>query len=159
MEEGSGTPKSLLFSIKWGPHYQIYTFAQILGGLVGSALVYANYIHAIDVVEGGRHIRTLTTAGLFSTYAVCCNVSNRLPQSFWAYLHRIAARLYDERFCLFFGVFRLRCPHVYGVSFWRSFKHASTSWIVTFGFILVDSGHWYFAWNADRYSPPSSDYE
>lgn len=48
----------------------IYTLAQLLGGLVGSALVYANYIHAIDIVEGGRHIRTLATAGLFSTYAL-----------------------------------------------------------------------------------------
>jgi hypothetical protein len=44
--------------------------AQLLGGLVGSALIYANYFHAIDIVEGGRGIRTLTTAGLFSTYAV-----------------------------------------------------------------------------------------
>ncbi|KXN82857.1 hypothetical protein AN958_02131 [Leucoagaricus sp. SymC.cos] len=48
----------------------IYMFSQLLGALVGSALIYANYIHAIDVVEGGRHIRTLTTAGLFSTYAL-----------------------------------------------------------------------------------------
>lgn len=37
--------------------------------------MYANYIHAIDIVEGGRHIRTLATAGLFSTYAVCFYVS------------------------------------------------------------------------------------
>lgn len=41
-----------------------------MGGLVGAGLVYANYIHAIDIVEGGRHIRTQTTASLFSTYAV-----------------------------------------------------------------------------------------
>ncbi|KAJ3572959.1 hypothetical protein NP233_g2746 [Leucocoprinus birnbaumii] len=48
----------------------IYMLAQLLGALVGSALVYANYIHAIDVVEGGRHIRTMATASLFSTYAL-----------------------------------------------------------------------------------------
>ncbi|KAF9450558.1 major intrinsic protein superfamily membrane channel protein [Macrolepiota fuliginosa MF-IS2] len=48
----------------------IYIFAQLMGGLVGSALVYANYIHAIDIVEGGRDIRTLKTAGLFATYAL-----------------------------------------------------------------------------------------
>jgi len=48
----------------------IYMFAQLMGALVGSALIYANYIHAIDIVEGGRHIRTLKTAGLFSTYAL-----------------------------------------------------------------------------------------
>lgn len=45
-------------------------FAQLMGGLVGAALVYANYFHAIDVFEGGRGVRTMKTAGLFSTYAV-----------------------------------------------------------------------------------------
>lgn len=49
---------------------QIYIFAQVMGGLVGAGLVYANYIHAIDIVEGGRDIRTQATASLFSTYAV-----------------------------------------------------------------------------------------
>ena len=47
-----------------------YIFAQLMGGLVGAALVYANYFHAIDIFEGGRGVRTLKTAGLFSTYAV-----------------------------------------------------------------------------------------
>ncbi|KAI0087004.1 aquaporin-like protein [Irpex rosettiformis] len=47
----------------------IYIFAQLLGGICGAGCIYANYIHAIDLVEGGRHVRTLTTAGLFSTYA------------------------------------------------------------------------------------------
>ncbi|KAF5384163.1 hypothetical protein D9615_003364 [Tricholomella constricta] len=47
-----------------------YLFAQLMGGLVGAALVYANYFHAIDIFEGGRGVRTLKTAGLFSTYAL-----------------------------------------------------------------------------------------
>ncbi|KAH9851504.1 aquaporin [Lenzites betulinus] len=48
-----------------------YVFAQTMGGLCGAGIVYANYIHAIDIVEGGRHIRTVPgTAGLFSTYAL-----------------------------------------------------------------------------------------
>jgi len=47
-----------------------YIFAQLMGGLVGAALVYANYFHAIDIFEGGRGVRTLKTAGLFSTYAL-----------------------------------------------------------------------------------------
>ncbi|KAG7095777.1 hypothetical protein E1B28_006481 [Marasmius oreades] len=47
-----------------------YCFAQLMGALVGAGIVYANYIHAIDIFEGGRHIRTLKTAGLFSTYAL-----------------------------------------------------------------------------------------
>ncbi|EKM51661.1 uncharacterized protein PHACADRAFT_261926 [Phanerochaete carnosa HHB-10118-sp] len=46
-----------------------YVLAQLLGGLCGAGVVYANYIHAIDAVEGGRHIRTVPgTAGLFGTY-------------------------------------------------------------------------------------------
>ncbi len=47
-----------------------YIFAQVMGGLCGAGIIYANYIHAIDIVEGGRNVRTLTTASLFSTYAV-----------------------------------------------------------------------------------------
>lgn len=47
-----------------------YIAAQLLGGLVGGALVYADYFHAIDIYEGGRGVRTLKTASLFSTYAV-----------------------------------------------------------------------------------------
>ena len=52
----------------------IYWAAQLMGALCGAGCVYANYIHAIDIVEGGRHIRTVPgTAGIFSTYAVCAN--------------------------------------------------------------------------------------
>lgn len=46
-----------------------YIFGQVLGGFVGAALVYANYIHAIDIFEGG-HNRTQATASLFATFAV-----------------------------------------------------------------------------------------
>ncbi|GJE99848.1 aquaporin [Phanerochaete sordida] len=47
-----------------------YIFAQLLGALCGAGVVYANYIHAIDAFEGGRHVRTVPgTAGLFGTYA------------------------------------------------------------------------------------------
>ncbi|KAF8221181.1 aquaporin [Tricholoma matsutake] len=48
----------------------VYIFAQLMGGLVGSTMVYANYFHAIDIFEGGRGVRTLRTASLFATYAV-----------------------------------------------------------------------------------------
>jgi len=42
-----------------------------MGGLCGAGVIYANYIHAIDIVEGGRGIRTVPgTAGLFATYAL-----------------------------------------------------------------------------------------
>ncbi|KAK0498802.1 putative aquaporin 6 [Armillaria luteobubalina] len=46
-----------------------YIFAQLMGGIFGAALVYANYYHAINVYEGG-HFRTLSTAGFFGTYAL-----------------------------------------------------------------------------------------
>ncbi|KZT67246.1 major intrinsic protein superfamily membrane channel protein [Daedalea quercina L-15889] len=48
-----------------------YIFAQVMGGLCGAGVVYANYFHAIDIYEGGRGIRTVPgTASLFSTYAL-----------------------------------------------------------------------------------------
>ncbi|KAJ7201681.1 putative aquaporin 4 [Mycena pura] len=47
-----------------------FIFAQVLGGFVGAALVYANYFHAIDIFEGGAGVRTLKTAGVFGAYAV-----------------------------------------------------------------------------------------
>lgn len=53
-----------------------YIFAQLMGGVVGAAIVYANYFHAIDIYEGGRGVRTLKTASLFSTYAVSLNEPN-----------------------------------------------------------------------------------
>ncbi|KAJ7864647.1 aquaporin [Mycena leptocephala] len=47
-----------------------FILAQILGGFVGAALVYANYSHAIDIFEGGAGVRTMKTAGVFGAYAV-----------------------------------------------------------------------------------------
>lgn len=41
-----------------------------MGGLVGAALTYANYFHAINIFEGG--LRTQATASLFTTYPVKC---------------------------------------------------------------------------------------
>jgi aquaglyceroporin related protein, other eukaryote len=52
--------------------FPIYFVAQVLGGFVGSGVVYANYINAINQVEG-HGIRTVppsktATAGIFCTY-------------------------------------------------------------------------------------------
>jgi aquaglyceroporin related protein len=48
-----------------------FIFAQVMGGLCGAAIVYANYFHAIDLFEGGKGIRTVPgTASFFSTYAL-----------------------------------------------------------------------------------------
>ncbi|KAF4617356.1 hypothetical protein D9613_005826 [Agrocybe pediades] len=46
----------------------VFIFAQLLGGICGAGIVYANYFHALNLVEG-YGVRTLQTAGLFSTYA------------------------------------------------------------------------------------------
>ncbi|KAJ7928118.1 aquaporin [Mycena leptocephala] len=48
-----------------------YIAAQTLGGLVGAGLVYANYYHAINIFEGGPHVRTLATASLQVLYLRC----------------------------------------------------------------------------------------
>lgn len=47
-----------------------YILAQILGAIVGGAIVYGNYVHAISLVEGGSTMRTMKTAGLFGTFPV-----------------------------------------------------------------------------------------
>lgn len=50
----------------------IYALAQLLGAMAAAAVIYGNYRSAIDVFEGGTHIRTVTgsnaTAGVFCTY-------------------------------------------------------------------------------------------
>jgi len=53
--------------------FPMYFTAQLLGGFIGSGIVYANYISAIDWFEGGNGIRTVppatkATAGIFCTY-------------------------------------------------------------------------------------------
>ncbi|OAL52307.1 aquaporin [Pyrenochaeta sp. DS3sAY3a] len=52
--------------------FPVYFIAQLLGGFVGSGIVYGNYISAIDWFEGGK-MRTVppaekATAGIFCTY-------------------------------------------------------------------------------------------
>src|SRR2546421_6860181 len=52
--------------------FPTYLVAQVLGAMVASAVVYANYKSVIDVFEGGPDIRTVgsntSTAGIFCTY-------------------------------------------------------------------------------------------
>lgn len=78
-----------------------------MGGLVGAALVYANYFHAIDIVEGGRGVRTLTTASLFSTYAVRAFLDMTDPSAFLV-LTDILVELHDERVLFLLGIPRYR---------------------------------------------------
>ena len=66
-----------------------------MGGIVGAAVVYANYFHAIDLFEG-HGVRTLSTASLFSTYSVGLpSGSCALPPGSQHYF-RYQARLHDK---------------------------------------------------------------
>jgi len=47
-----------------------YVLGQLIGAWAGAIIVFGNYFHAIDIVEGGKGERTLKTASLFSTYAL-----------------------------------------------------------------------------------------
>ncbi len=54
--------------------FPIYACAQVAGCFCGAAVIYGNYKSAIDVYEGGSHLRTVpgysdtATAGVFCTY-------------------------------------------------------------------------------------------
>lgn len=52
--------------------FPIYALSQTLGAMAGAAVVYGNYISAIDAYEGGPGIRTVglntSTASIFCTY-------------------------------------------------------------------------------------------
>ncbi|KAH9980303.1 putative aquaporin 3 [Lactifluus volemus] len=47
-----------------------YVLGQLIGAWAGALLVFANYSHAIDIVEGGKGKRSLKTGSLFGTYAL-----------------------------------------------------------------------------------------
>ena len=75
--------------------HQIYIISQLLGGIVGAAVVYANYFHAIDLFEG-HGVRTLSTASLFSTYSVSLPFSSRVTSAGSQRYFRYQARLHDK---------------------------------------------------------------
>jgi aquaglyceroporin related protein len=81
----------------------MYFAAQMLGGFVGSGIVYANYISAITWFEGGK-MRTVppaakATASIFCTY----------PQPFLTKTSQFASML------LMFVIFALKDPSNNGV--------------------------------------------
>jgi len=45
-----------------------YIVAQVFGAMLGGAIVYGNYVHAINVAEGGSGIRTIKTANGIVTF-------------------------------------------------------------------------------------------
>lgn len=76
-----------------------YVVAQLLGGLVGGGIVYGTYIHATDIVEGSRGIRTLKTARFFGFIPVSIHFGDGFPSEI-----NTLARLPLERFLLFLGI-------------------------------------------------------
>jgi aquaglyceroporin related protein, other eukaryote len=47
-----------------------YILGQLIGAWMGAILVFGNYFHAINIVEGGKGNRSLKTGSLFGTFAV-----------------------------------------------------------------------------------------
>ncbi|KAI0304448.1 aquaporin [Multifurca ochricompacta] len=47
-----------------------YVLGQLIGAWAGAIIVFGNYFHAIDIVEGGDGKRSLATASLFGTYTL-----------------------------------------------------------------------------------------
>jgi len=81
--------------------FPIYFVAQVLGGFVASGIVYANYITAINAVEG-YGIRTVppsptATAGIFCTY----------PQAFLGKVNQFFSEFIDSTI-LMFVIFALK---------------------------------------------------
>ncbi|KAJ4334001.1 glycerol channel [Didymella glomerata] len=88
--------------------FPIYFIAQILGGFVGSGIVYANYISAIDFFEG-HNLRTVppapnATAGIFCTY----------PQAFVTKTSQFFSEFIASAL-LMFVIFALKDPSNNGV--------------------------------------------
>jgi hypothetical protein len=47
-----------------------YVLGQLIGAWLGAIIVFANYFHAINIFEGQKGKRTLSTGSLFATYAL-----------------------------------------------------------------------------------------
>jgi aquaglyceroporin related protein, other eukaryote len=99
--------------------FPVYFAAQMLGGFVGSGIVYANYISAIDFVEG-HGVRTVppapnATAAIFCTY----------PQSFVTKTSQFFSEFIASTL-LMFVIFALKDPRLVIQSIDTHYtKHAS----------------------------------
>jgi len=87
----------------------IYIVSQVSGAVAGSAIVYANYFRAIDIVEGGK--RTLLTAGLFASYPVRIFLSPSSSSS----AHRHSQQPYVRNLSAFFDEFLGTALFVIGI--------------------------------------------
>ncbi|KAH7135934.1 aquaporin-like protein [Dendryphion nanum] len=89
--------------------FPMYFVAQLLGGFVGSGIVYANYISAIDWFEGSNGVRTVppaekATAAIFCTY----------PQAFMTKTGQFFSEFIASTLLMFI-IFALKDPSNNGV--------------------------------------------
>jgi len=87
--------------------FPVYFMAQMLGGFVGSGIVYANYISAIDYFEGG--LRTVPPAEKATAAIFCTYPQAFLPKASQFFSEFIASAL------LMFVIFALKDPSNNGV--------------------------------------------
>lgn len=130
--------------------HQIYIISQIMGGIVGAAVVYANYFHAIDLFEG-HGVRTLSTASLFSTYSVGLPFESRALSSGSQCYCRYQARLHDKCVLLLFRISRNNGPCVYRLRHERQEQLPTTCWARSAGSIYSHLGNRNISGNGDRY--------
>ncbi|KAI1907526.1 glycerol channel [Ophidiomyces ophidiicola] len=144
--------------------FPIYTIAQTLGAFCASGIVYANYISAIDVFEGGPGIRTVglstSSAGIFCTYPA--PFMSRTGQFFSEFIASTILMfciyaLLDDRnmgagnltpLGLFFVIFGIGAcfgwETGYAINLARDFGPRVMSYFLGYGKEVFSAGNWYF---------------
>ncbi|KAF2020754.1 aquaporin [Aaosphaeria arxii CBS 175.79] len=147
--------------------FPVYFIAQVLGGYVGSGIVYANYISAIDWYEG-HGIRTVppapkATAGIFCTYpqAFVTKASQFFSEFIASALLMFVIFALKDRgnngvprsdkwfpLCLFFLIFGLGAcfgwETGYAINLARDFGPRLMSYTVGYGPEVWSAGDYYF---------------
>ena len=151
LEKGPRTSLSVVF---FCPQlislHQIYIISQLLGGIVGAAVVYANYFHAIDLFEG-HGVRTLSTASLFSTYSVSLPFSSRVTSAGSQRYFRYQARLHDKCVLLLWWISRNDGPYVCRIGHEWQEQLPTTGRARAVGSIYSHLGNWDISGHGDRY--------